>query len=152
MQGLGKSCLYCGDGINDLEALANADVGMAVGSAEASAAATFCDTHYSIAGQLLTLHSVCASILLLYSFLLYSRLLYSFRLCSFLLYSFLLYSFLLYSFLLYSFHLRLICLRLCFWRFCALHSRPSGKCHAGMLQFLACALVHEQSHAPHPQM
>ena len=87
-------------------------------------------------------HSVCASTHLLYSFLLYS----------FLLCSFLLYSFLLYSFLLYSFHLRLICLRLCFWRFCALHSRPSGKCHAGMLQFLACALVHEQSHAPHPQM
>ena len=55
MQGLGKSCLYCGDGINDLEALANAEVGMAVGSAEASAAATFCDTHYSIAGQQVTL-------------------------------------------------------------------------------------------------
>ena len=51
MQGLGKCCLYCGDGINDLAALAAADVGMAVGSAEASAAATFCDKHYSVAGE-----------------------------------------------------------------------------------------------------
>ena len=50
-QGLGKSCLYCGDGINDLAALAAADIGMAVGSAEASAAATFSDKHYSVAGQ-----------------------------------------------------------------------------------------------------
>jgi P-type E1-E2 ATPase len=43
--------MYCGDGINDLTALGAADVGMAVGSSEASAAATLADRKASIAGQ-----------------------------------------------------------------------------------------------------
>ena len=51
MQGLGKLCMYCGDGINDLAALAAADVGMAIGASDASAAATLSDRHRSIAGQ-----------------------------------------------------------------------------------------------------
>ena len=42
--------MYCGDGINDLLALGAADVGMAVGSSEASAAATLADRKSSIAG------------------------------------------------------------------------------------------------------
>ncbi len=46
--------MYCGDGINDLTALGAADVGMAVGSSEASAAATLADRKSSIAGQSLT--------------------------------------------------------------------------------------------------
>ena len=43
--------MYCGDGLNDLVALAAADVGMAVGHSHASAAAAICDVHSSAAGK-----------------------------------------------------------------------------------------------------
>ena len=43
--------MYCGDGINDLIALSAADVGMTVGSSEASAAATISNRNSSIAGD-----------------------------------------------------------------------------------------------------
>ena len=48
-QGLGLTCMYCGDGINDLVALASSDVDMAVGSGHASAAAHISDRHASVA-------------------------------------------------------------------------------------------------------
>lgn len=51
VQGLRKTCMYCGDGINDLIALGAADVGMTVGSSEASAAATISNRNFSIAGD-----------------------------------------------------------------------------------------------------
>ena len=44
--------MYCGDGINDLVALASADASMAVGSGHASAAASVSDRHASVAGTL----------------------------------------------------------------------------------------------------
>ena len=42
--------MYCGDGINDLVALAAADVGMAIGSSSASAAASISDQNASVQG------------------------------------------------------------------------------------------------------
>jgi P-type E1-E2 ATPase len=44
--------MYCGDGINDLAALAAADVGMAVGSSDASAAASVITQQQGIAGDI----------------------------------------------------------------------------------------------------
>ena len=63
--------MYCGDGINDLVALAAADVGMAVASSSASAAAAISDQHASVEGLSLcdacgttpSLHHVCAIVL-----------------------------------------------------------------------------------------
>ena len=64
--------MYCGDGINDLAALAAADVGMAVGSSDASAAASVITQQNGIAGAvslpplclcLLKMHCCCCLVL-----------------------------------------------------------------------------------------
>ena len=51
MQGLQCTTLFCGDGINDLSALAAADVSMAIGATDAFVAASVTTPKMSIAGM-----------------------------------------------------------------------------------------------------
>ena len=50
MQGLGKTCLYCGDGVNDLVALTASGVGVSIGTGDAAAAAAVSIQKSSVAG------------------------------------------------------------------------------------------------------
>ena len=51
MQGLQKTVMFAGDGINDLAALSAADIGYAVSAAEANVAAHLTTANPSIAGN-----------------------------------------------------------------------------------------------------
>ncbi|DBB02796.1 TPA: hypothetical protein ACH3X1_013628 [Trebouxia sp. C0004] len=52
LQGYGNRILFCGDGINDLNALSAADVGLAVGTTDAIVAASLSTHRGSVAGLL----------------------------------------------------------------------------------------------------
>lgn len=62
MQGLGNKTIFCGDGINDLPALATADVGISIGAGEAFIAASVSTSRSSIAGKALCTEGVAVCV------------------------------------------------------------------------------------------